>query len=229
MVPQSLRSFTNLSNWKQQQNQPVMSLSKPKSSEELTKGKSAEEVMKELVENPTKGKLVTKKKTKQLKLKYAFVQRNFQKYPLKNCVYDSGLQKHVHEPARYAKEFSKLELATARCCNSCYLRPCLMVGKRVAFVEGFKDDHEDPDFAMRNAETQAIIFFRKFCGKLWMGRMKIKPGPPASLPSCVRVALPRLLRQAVAEVNDKLVEPHQGVSSSDEFEMTDSEANSQDS
>lgn len=180
--------------------------------------------MQELVDNPTKSKLLAKKKTKQLKLKAAFVERNFQKYPIKNCVYDTGLEKHVHEPGRYTKEFSKLELATARCCCSCYLRPCIMVGKQITFIEGFKDDYEDPDFAMRNAETQAIILFQKFCGKLWMDRMKIKPGSPASLPSCVKVTLPRLLRQAVAEATGNLVEPHQEVSSSDEFELTDSEA-----
>ena len=186
--------------------------------------KSSGEVMKELVDNPTKGKLLAKKKTKQLKLKAAFVERNFQKYPIKNCVYDPVLKKHVHQPGRYAKEFSKLELASACCCSSCYLRPCIMVGKQITFIEGFKYDYEDPDFALRNAETQAIILFQKFCGKLWMDRMKIKPGSPASLPLCVKGALPRLLRQAVAEATGTLVVPHEEVSSSDEFELTDSEA-----
>ena len=99
-----------------------------------------------------------------------------------------------------------------------------MVGKRVDFIESLKDDHEDPDFAITNAETLAVILFQRFCGKLWMSRMKIKPGPPAKIPACVKGALPRLLCQAVAEFNDKLVEPHEEVVFSDEFELTDSDA-----
>lgn len=178
--------------------------------------------MKDLLDNRVKGKLFKKKKTKQLKLRQALVQRNFQKYPLKVCVYDAALQKHVHEPGRYRKEFSTLELTNASCCQGCYLRPCIMVGKRVQFLESLKCDHEDPDFAIRNAETLAVILFQKLCGKLWMNRMEIKPGPPASIPSCVKRALPRLLSQAVAEVNGKLVDSQEDGASSDEFElMTD--------
>ena len=194
----------------------------------LDKQSKCEVLMKDLLDNRVEGKLLTKKKKRQPKLKQAFVQRNFQKYPIKNCVFDTALQKHVHRPGKYVKEFSKLELATALCCGSCYLSPCLMVGKRVDFVESLKDDHEDPDFAITNAETLAVILFQKFCGKLWMSRMKIKAGPPAALPSCVKDAIPRLLCQAVAEVNDKLVEPHEEVVFSDEFELTDAEEGEED-
>ena len=179
---------------------------------------SVDGIMKDFLDNRVKGKLLTKKKTKQLKLRQALVQRNFQKYPLKSCVYDSTLKKHVHEPGRYRKEFSTLELTNASCCPSCCLRPCVMVGKRVQFLESLKCDHEDPDFAIRNAETLALILFQKFCGKLWMSRMKIKPAPPPVVPSCVKGALSALLRHATAEVNGKLAGPHQDVSSSSSSE-----------
>jgi len=58
--------------------------------------------------------------------------------------------------------------------------------------------------------------------------MKIKPGPPALVPSCVTDALPRLLRQAVSEVQGNLREARQEASSSsddDELElMTDEDS-----
>ena len=186
--------------------------------------KSAD-LMKEFLDNRVEGKLLPKKKTRQLKLKQALVQRNFQKYPIKVCIYDSLLGKHVYQPPKYAKQFSILETANATCCGSCCLRPCIMDGNRIDFVESLKVDHEDPDFALTNAEMEAVILFQRFCGKLWMGRMKIKAGPSAIVPSCVKAAMPRLLAQAVAEINDKLVQPHEEAVYSDEFELTDAEEN----
>ena len=52
----------------------------------LDKQSKCEVLMKDLLDNRVEGKLLTKKKKRQLKLKQAFVQRNFQKYPIKNCV-----------------------------------------------------------------------------------------------------------------------------------------------
>lgn len=189
----------------------------------IGKQSKCEVLMKDLLNNRVKGKLLVKKKSRQLKVKAAFVRRNFQKYPLEKCIYESALQKYVHQPPNYAKGFSKLELASAVCCKNCCLRPCVMDGKQLDFIESLKEDHEDPDFAIMNAGTEAFILFKKFCGKLWMSRMKIKPGARDTLPICVKGALPRLLQQAVAEVKGRLVEAHEEVSLSDEFELMDGE------
>ena len=185
-------------------------------------GKS-DRLMQEFLDNRVEGKLLVKKKTRQLKLKQSLVQRNFQKYPIKQCTFEVSLGKHVYQPPKYSKAFTKLELANANCCSSCCLRPCVMDGKRVDFVESLKVDHEDPDFALKNAETEAVILFHRFCGNLWMRRMKVKAGPPAVVPECVKAALPRLLGQAIAELGDELCEPHEEVAYSDEFELTDTE------
>jgi hypothetical protein len=187
------------------------------------------QLMNELLENRVEGKLMPKRKTKQLKLKQALEKRNFQKYHVDKCVYDPRLKRYVYEPPKYKKEFDPLELLYAHCCEHCYLRPCLMVGKKIAFIQSLKADHgeEDPDFSINNAKTLAVNCFRKYCGKLWTNRMKIfsesmslSAGPPlASVPACVNNALPRLLKQAMAELDDKLKADHEEVSSCDEFEM----------
>jgi hypothetical protein len=186
------------------------------------------QLMKELLDNRVDGKLMPKK-AKQLKLKQAWEKRNFQKYLLEKCAYDSRLKRHVYEPPKYKKEFDPLELSYAHCCEHCYLRPCLMIGKKLAFIQSLKADHgeEDPDFSISNAKTLAVNLFETYCGKLWTNRMKISTesmslstGPPlASVPACVNNSLPRLLKQALAELDDKLKSDHEEVSSCDEFEM----------
>lgn len=169
-----------------------------------------DQLMTELLQNTAKGKLIRKKK--QQKLKESFTQRNFQKYLLSQCVCDAHLKKHVHEPPKWHREFDQLELAYAQCCESCCLRPCMMNGKKLEFIESLKVDHEDPVFAINNAKMHALILFNKYCGKLFMKRMKMSSGPPLCVPVCVTAALPQLLAQAVAELEDKLKEDHELVS-----------------
>lgn len=155
----------------------------------------ARKIMQELLANPSKGKAVRKKKKKQQKLKEGFTQRNFQKYLLKQCVFDKHLKDHVFEPPKYQQEFDSLELTNARCCDKCYLRPCLMEGKKNLFLDSLKDDYEDPEFALQNNTVLAGNLFLKYCGKLWVKRMKIA----TAMPACVGIKMPALLKQAEAE------------------------------
>ena len=181
-------------------------------------------LMSELIANKTDGKILPKKKTRQLKLKEAFTQRNFQKYPLDKCVYNFDLRKHVYEPPMYKKHVSEVEQVMNPCCSSCYLQPCIMIGKKVDFMESLKADHEDPDFAIANAKILAVILFNRCCGQLWSRRMKIQAGPPSVLPACVGRALPRYLRVVSSIEDDYLYKKHESeISEDDTEEETDSD------
>jgi hypothetical protein len=145
--------------------------------------------------------MVPKKKQRQLKLKEAFLRRNFQKYPIEKCIYETNLQNHVYEPPKYGREFRTVEFADAVCCPNCFLRPCIAIGKRRDFLESMADVSEDPNLAIRNGRTHAFNLFLTYCGKLWMSRMKIKveglQPDRVSLPVCVERELPKLLEQVL--------------------------------
>jgi hypothetical protein len=56
--------------------------------------------------------------------------------------------------------------------------------------------------------------------KIFSESMLLSTGPPrASVPTCVSNALPRLLKQALAELDDKPKADHEEVSSCDEVEL----------
>ena len=156
---------------------------------------------------PITVKMVLGKKQRQLKLKEAFLQRNFQKYPIEKCVYESNLRNHVYEPPKYGREFRRVEFADTVCCAHCFLRPCIIIGKRKDFVECMAEVSEDPELALSNGRTHAFNLFGTYCGRLWMSRMKIKAEGPepgsVSLPACVRRELPILLEHILSRQCDK--------------------------
>lgn len=164
---------------------------------------NSDTIMEEFVNNTTEGKLLRPKKKKQIKLKEAFLQRNFQKYPIKQCVYDATTGKHIYQPPKYKRVMEVEGLDRGVCCASCYLTPCIMVGRRHDFLESLADDQEDPDFAINNAGALSLILFHRLCGKLWTRRMKIEAGPPRKIPMCVSQTLPELMRQVAGEAKGK--------------------------
>lgn len=150
--------------------------------------------------------MAPKKKQRQMKLKEAFQKRNFQKYPIEKCIYETNLRDHVYEPPKYGKEFRTVEFIDAVCCGDCFLRPCITVGKRKAFLECMADVSEDPELAISNGRTHAFNLFLTYCGKLWMSRMKIKvegvQPDCVSLPDCVERELPRLFERMLGGSNN---------------------------
>lgn len=162
-----------------------------------------------------------KKKLKQLKLKQAFP-RNFQKYPIKKCVWDADLQDHVYEPPKYTKEFTDLERAHAHTCKSCYLRPCVMEGKKLDFMETLKECHEDPEFAIEQGRIVANNLLFRYFGKIYMRRWR-KSDPDLNRMTCIGKALPKLLAEAVAEVNGKLKVPGEEETEEEEYDDDDEE------
>ena len=80
------------------------------------------------------------------------------------------------------------------------------------FVECMKEHINEPNAAARNARVRALIIFKKYCGPLWMNRMKFSWSPDTiKVPQCVNQAIPRLMAQASAEVQDKLSCAHEEV------------------
>lgn len=168
----------------------------------IAAGENSKKIMGELLDNRVDGPLVPKKKKRQLKLKQAF-ERNFQKYPVKKCVWVPEFQKHVYEPPRYTKAMDALERSYAKCCPDCYLRPCLMVGEQRRFIEEHKGVVEDPVLAICNGEVIAYTLFVRYFGKNYVKRMKIDR-TPLGLPTCVVQALPVLLEKAKEELAGKV-------------------------
>ena len=169
-------------------------------------------LMENFVKNKTYGRLIPKKKMHQLKLKEAFKTRNFQKYNVKQCVYDPDLQTHVYEPPKYSKGFTEEERLYSRCCCDCYLRPCITIGKRDVLLETVTSVAEDPNLARRNGRTRAFHLFHELCGPLFMKRMKIKRSheiedgveyPTADVPECVNSAIENILKNVSLVVEGK--------------------------
>ena len=159
-------------------------------------------LMEEFVKNKTYGRLVPRKKMHQLKLKEAFKTRNFQKYNVKQCVYDSDLGTHVYEPPNYNKQFTKEERSFSRCCADCYLRPCITIGRKEALLGAVVPVAEDKNLAMRNGRMRAFHLFHELCGPLFMNRMKIRRSheiedgveyPTADVPDCVHKTITHIL------------------------------------
>ena len=154
------------------------------------------EVMAELIQQPSKGK--PKKKTRQLKLKQA-IPRNFQYKPTKDCVFAAELGCHVYDPPKYQKEMSiKFPGDRHFFCSKCFLRPCIMVGKRDAFFEGRAcGDWQDSDLAQKNAAVQAHAMMTKYIGVNTMKRMKLYPFEKflENKPDCIECAVDRIVDQ----------------------------------
>lgn len=168
-------------------------------------------LMEEILANPTTKPYLPKKKLRQAKLQQSFSRKNFQKYPIDKCVYDPLLKQWYYEPPKWKKEFEPLELAHAKRCPHCGLKPCLVEGKELSFKEALKNDHEDREFAMQNEKIHANNLLMKYCGKLYMKRMKlVSPGGTFDC-ACVNEALPRLFEQVIAELHDKLLVDHEEI------------------
>lgn len=175
-------------------------------------GMETSSVMAGLVENMSSRPLIPKKKTRQLKLKQAFVRKNFQKYPIDKCDWIQEIQNHVYQPPKYRAEFGP---SLGQCCVHCYLQPCILVGKRDIFLESLWDDYEDPKFAVQNAFVVVHNQLFKYFGRNYMKRMKLTPADvfQEKVPFCVRKGIEDLLDAVLAKVErDKLKETLTGSS-----------------
>ena len=162
------------------------------------RGEMAGVVMTGLQENAATGKLIPKRKLRQLKLRQAFVKKNFQRYPLEKCIWEANLGKHVYPRPQYSKEFGPEVLGSSRCCGSCYLKPCLMVGKKAVFQESFQSDHGDKIFEIKNASILAHNLMGKYVGKQYMRRFKLTPFDlflERTMPQCIRDGLSDIQEQ----------------------------------
>ena len=146
-----------------------------------------------------------KKKTRQLKLGQQHKRRpkNFQNKPIEKCRWDPNLHVHVFEPPKCTREIDPLERSHARCCGSCFLRPCLMEGKEISFIECLKATHNDPDAAVANAKILANNFMLVFFGKTCVGKNKLANSAGESKLSCVSQALPHLLDVAALQIQER--------------------------
>lgn len=157
-------------------------------------------VMVGLLGNAAKGKLLPKKKLKQRKLKEAFVRKNFQKFPLDKCTWEPALGKHVYQPPKYSMEFGSDVLESSLCCGCCFLKPCLMLGKKQMFVESIRSDYGDESFEIMNASIIAFNHMVKCFGINYMKRRKLYPWNTfeRDIPECVINGL-REVREKVQE------------------------------
>lgn len=170
--------------------QKPASKSNPRLEDNRFQNMAAKSLMTDLTNNPSDGPLIPKKKFRQLKLKQAFVRKNFQKYPISKCRWVQSIQQFVYQPPKYGKEFDHQQ--DSICCHHCYLTPySLFIGKKDKFVQSLAGDYEDPQFAVQNAGTIAHNLLHKYFGKNYMKRMKLTPIEEfrKRVPACIRVGL----------------------------------------
>ena len=181
----------------------------------VQKNVSSADLMKEMedkvLEEPVYAKLKrVKAKPRQLKLKQ-FMDRqklNWQKYPLKHCVFSNTLNKEMYDPPKYRKEFCGVELANATFCENCGLRPCLAVGKELMILDSLKAAYQFPPLAIKNALEITLAYMDKTCGVLYAKRMQFSK---SRVPYCLRATMAKKMDQAVAEVQEKVNEnPQKG-------------------
>ena len=161
-----------------------------------------EETMKQLLENRVEGPYLPKKKIRQLKLKESFRRPtlNWQRYPKEKCVFQSEIGKFVFQPTKYGKLNLPSELSVLRCCDSCFLTPCL-THKWHPVDERLVELHTCPEFAMEEAEEAASNFLLEACGIIWMKRMKFFPFVLGkSLPSCALQEIPNLMERILRDL-----------------------------
>ena len=113
------------------------------------------------------------RKQKQLKLKQA-IPRNFQGYPISQCIYAPNLQDHVYIPSKWKNKVDKLEFEYANCCTCCCLKPCVTEVFKVSFLECLKKATEDckkdgfifttQDVVKKAGKCRALKIFKDFCG-----------------------------------------------------------------
>lgn len=159
------------------------------------------QLMKELMENKTEGKILKKKKKKQLKLKEAFVGRNSQGYLLNQCYWDEALNKHVYEPKQYTKKVNTSHfhyglVSQYPTCPDCLLKPCVLTAfkKEINYdicqmVQRGRDAKQCIDYG----RALCITKFRSYCGALWCKRNKCDKGF-TSAPACVNPGLSEIVR-----------------------------------
>lgn len=81
---------------------------------------------------------VVTKKAKFPKAEASPVEKNFQGFPLTECVYESTVEKYVCRPVNYYRNKDKETIEKSDLCCECYLRPCLLkdeVGQEM--LDGF--------------------------------------------------------------------------------------------
>jgi len=144
-----------------------------------------------------------KARHRQMKLKHYLnrEKKNWQKYPLRNCEFSDHLGKHVHQPPKYQKHIGELELSHAKCCDQCFLRPCVVEVSRLSMEQGLKAVWEYPPLAMTNVMKSTVDFMTKTCGVTFMKRMNLGR---ERVPRCVRSAVLGMMDLAVLEMNGSL-------------------------
>jgi hypothetical protein len=124
--------------------------------------------------------IVRKKKNPQQKMERYFVvkkpkskrlQRNFQGFPVTECVYEEEVNKMVYKPPGYPSWDDTIEgpgirmkkVTEHKLCPECFLRPCLVKGKWndiMGFCEDimvFENDDNDWMYYKMMNHTEAII------------------------------------------------------------------------
>lgn len=128
--------------------------------------------------------IVTKKKNPQqmmeryfmvVKQKREIPKRNFQGFPLSQCVYEEEVMDMVYRPTGYPRRTERKKDSSTECtklCHECLLRPCVVRGKWneiMGFCEDTmvfeNDDSESMYFKMMNhAESIMVeVFGARYC------------------------------------------------------------------
>jgi len=186
----------------------------------MTKLPPSETTMKCLLDNRTVGLYLPKKKIKQLKLKDAFRRStlNWQRHPKEKCVFQSDIGKFVFQPPKCGKLNLPSDLSVLRCCDSCFLTPCL-THKWHPVDDRLVELHTHPEFAMEEAEKAASNFLLETCGIIWMKRMKFFPFVPGkSLPSCALQEIPNLMERILRDLEYSKSDPPEWVDWSHKFQ-----------
>lgn len=160
-------------------------------------------LMKELAANVVYSPPKKVSKPRQMKLKQYLNREkmNWQKYPLRNCVWSDSLGKHAYEPPKYKKIIGELELSQAKCCDQCFLRPCVVEVTTVSMKQDLKAVWEYPPLAMKRAMCTTMDFMDKTCGVTFMKRMGIGR---ERVPRCVRSVMLDMMNLTVLEMNGQL-------------------------
>lgn len=120
--------------------------------------------------------IVKKKKNPQQKLERYFpvtkqkqpkIEKNFQGFPLTECIYEEEIDKYVYKPTDYPSAGTTNPKQQHSLCNKCFLRPCFVKGKwddLMGFCEDImvfeNDDSESMYFKMLNhAEAIQVELF----------------------------------------------------------------------